>query len=63
MACERDLLSGIQDICNQIPIIGIPNIRPEGPCKNTTIDLNEFEKAVHTFLGLDITIISTEDDE
>jgi len=51
VACERDLLSGIQDVSEKIQVIGIPNIRPEGPCKNTLIDLNEFENAVHTFLG------------
>lgn len=51
VACERDLLSGIQDIIKQIPVIGIPNKRPEGPCKNTTIDFEEFENAVQTFLN------------
>lgn len=56
VACERDLLSGIQEVLSKIPVIGIPNIRPEGPCKNTVIDMNEFEKAVQTFLGPDITI-------
>ncbi len=53
VACERDLLSGIKDVIDQIPVIGIPNIRPEGPCKDTLIDLNEFEKAVKTFLDID----------
>ena len=56
IACERDLLSGIQEIMSKIPVIGIPNLRPEGPCKNTIIDLGEFEKAVQTFLGPDVTI-------
>ena len=54
VACERDLLSGIQDVIHRIPVIGIPNVRPEGPCKNTTIDFLEFEKAIQTFLGYDI---------
>jgi len=52
VACERDLLSGIKDVIHQIPVIGIPNIRPEGPCKNTVIDFADFEQAVQTFLGL-----------
>jgi hypothetical protein len=56
VACERDLISGIQDVIARIPVIGIPNIRPEGPCKNTEIDLLEFEKAVQTFLGPEIKI-------
>jgi hypothetical protein len=57
VACERDLLSGIQEIMSRIPVIGIPNLRPEGPCKNTTIDMKEFEEALQTFLGPDITIV------
>ncbi len=51
IACERDLLSGIKDLTADIPIIGIPNIRPEGPCKNTRIDVRELEKALDLFLG------------
>lgn len=53
VACERDLLSGIKDVIDKIPVIGIPNKRPEGPCKNTIIDFNEFQKAVNFFLRKD----------
>jgi hypothetical protein len=56
VACERDLLSGIQEILHKIPVIGIPNRRPEGPCKNTIIDIREFERAVQTFLGSDVHV-------
>jgi hypothetical protein len=49
VACERDLLSGIQAVVGKIPVIGIPNCRPEGPCMNTTIDLAELENAVGFF--------------
>jgi hypothetical protein len=51
VACERDLLSGIRDLCPCIQIIGIPNYRPEGPCKNTRIHFLEFEQAVQLFLN------------
>lgn len=51
VACERDLVSGIQDIAPKIPVIGIPNSRPEGPCKDTTLDLDEFESALKFFTG------------
>ena len=51
VACERDLLSGIKEILPQIPVIGIPNIRPEGPCKNTMIEMNDFIVAIQCFLG------------
>ena len=56
VACERDLLSGIQEVAEKIQVIGIPNTRPEGPCKNTLIDIREFEYAVQTFLGKSIKI-------
>lgn len=44
VACERELMSGIKEV-KRIPIITIPNQRPEGPCKNTKVDLNELEQA------------------
>jgi len=50
VACERDLVSGIRDV-HHIPVIGIPNQRPEGPCKNTTVDYQKIEDAVRFFLG------------
>lgn len=50
VACERDLVSGMADSPAKIPVIGIPNKRPEGPCKNTSIDVKELEKAVLFFL-------------
>ena len=53
VACERDLLSGIRDVIDKIPVIGIPNRRPEGPCKNTIIDFEEFKKTVNFFLKKD----------
>ncbi|MFZ5516031.1 MAG: DUF116 domain-containing protein [Candidatus Zhuqueibacterota bacterium] len=49
VACERDLLSGIRDV-QHIPVIGIPNQRPEGPCKNTTVDYNKIEEAIKFFM-------------
>ncbi len=45
VACERDLCSGIQD-AYPIPVYGILNQRPYGPCLNTFVDLERLEKAV-----------------
>ena len=45
MACERDLTSGIADVGN-IPVIGIINDRPNGPCYNTVVDINEFKRGL-----------------
>ena len=43
LACERDLMSGIKDVAEKIPVLAIPNRRPEGPCKNTDIYLSELD--------------------
>lgn len=50
VACERDLIAGIQDIAPKIPVIGIPNTRPQGPCSDTTIDIDELKGAIDFFL-------------
>lgn len=51
VACERDLISGIQDTAPKIPVFGLPNKRPEGPCKNTSVDLKELEKIIRYCAG------------
>lgn len=45
IACERDLTSGIQDSMG-LPVIGVINERPEGPCHNTRVDLVKVEEAI-----------------
>jgi len=50
VACERDLLTGFRDVHTHIPVIGFPNIRPEGPCKNTSVDMDELEGAIRNCL-------------
>ena len=49
VACERDLTSGIHDTF-PLPVYGILNQRPEGPCWNTRVDVTEVEKALQIFL-------------
>lgn len=51
VACERDLVSGIRDVGKKISVIGIPNERPEGPCKNTHIDMKELIGAIEFYVG------------
>lgn len=48
VACERDLSSGIADTY-PMPIIGIPNERPFGPCLNTRVDLDRVKEAIEFF--------------
>ena len=50
VACERDLTSGIQD-SYPIPVFGIFNKRPFGPCYDTDVDIDLVTSAVKTFLG------------
>ena len=45
IACQRDLSSGIVDTY-PIPIIGIPNERPYGPCINTKVDIEKVKEAI-----------------
>lgn len=49
VACERDLASGIQD-SYPLPVFGITNYRPNGPCFDTLVDLARVEEALQTFL-------------
>ncbi|MCX7781620.1 MAG: DUF116 domain-containing protein [Negativicutes bacterium] len=49
IACERDLTSGIQDVF-PLPVIGVLNQRPHGPCCNTRVDINEVNQAIRDFI-------------
>lgn len=49
VACERDLTSGIRD-SYPLPVIGVLNKRPNGPCFNTRIVLPEVEQALTQYV-------------
>jgi len=49
VACERDLASGIQDTY-PIPVFGVLNERPHGPCLDTIVSLERLEQALRLFL-------------
>jgi uncharacterized protein len=48
VACENDLSSGIADTY-PLPILGITNQRPFGPCLNTSVDLSQVKEAILFF--------------
>lgn len=48
VACERDLTFGIQDV-HPIPVYGVINDRPNGPCVNTCVDMSIVEEAIRFF--------------
>lgn len=49
VACERDLTSGIKD-CYPLPVIGVLNERPNGPCYNTIVDVSTIDAALSRIL-------------
>jgi hypothetical protein len=53
VACERDLSSGIQDTY-PIPVYGVLNDRPHGPCLDTQVDLSHVEQALLKFLDVPV---------
>jgi len=64
VACPRDLSSGITD-CFPIPVYGILNQRPEGPCVNTLVDMEKIRWAIRHFIqprGFDGGRIASEDE-
>ncbi len=48
VACERDLTLGIQDVY-PIPVYGVINDRPHGPCYNTCVDMKLVEEGIAFF--------------
>ena len=50
VACERDLASGIQDTY-PLPVYGILNLRPNGPCLDTNVSLEALENAIRKFMN------------
>ena len=55
VACERDLSSGIVD-SYPLPVLGVHNERPFGPCRDTRVDLEKVREAIK-FFGEDKTEI------
>jgi uncharacterized protein len=53
VACERDLVSGIHDVAARLPVLGTTLSLPEGPCKNTGMEIATLETQIRSFLGLD----------
>ncbi|CCO22858.1 DUF116 domain-containing protein [Maridesulfovibrio hydrothermalis] len=52
IACERDLASGIQDTY-PLPVFGVLNERPHGPCLDTEVSLLAVEEALRRFIKED----------
>jgi len=50
VACERDLVSGIQDTL-PLPVYGLFNQRPNGPCFNTLVPLDRVRDVLEQVLN------------
>lgn len=50
VACERDLSIGISDV-GSIPVLGVVNERPNGPCKDTYVDVGLLEEKLDSLLA------------
>jgi hypothetical protein len=50
VACEGDLTSGIKD-CYPLPVLGILNDRPFGPCFNTKVETEKVDDALKSVLA------------
>jgi hypothetical protein len=49
VACERDMASGIQDTY-PLPVYGVLNSRPHGPCLDTQVSIENVEQAIRRFM-------------
>ena len=52
VACERDLISGMQDVA-PLPAVGLLNQRPNGPCFNTDVDIQALKEILSAMIGED----------
>ena len=50
IACERDLVSGMQDVF-PLPVLGLLNQRPNGPCFNTQVDVQALQQLLEMITG------------
>jgi hypothetical protein len=50
VACEGDLTSGIKD-CYPLPVLGILNNRPFGPCFNTRVETEKVDEALKSVMS------------
>jgi len=49
VACEKEIQEGMKGAFPK-PSLGVINLRPHGPCKDTDVDLAELEEAIRWFL-------------
>lgn len=52
VACEKELQEGLKGVFPK-PALGVINIRPHGPCRDTDVDIEEVEACIRKLIGAD----------
>jgi hypothetical protein len=52
VACERDLVEGVRGVAPGLAVLSLPNRRPDGPCRNSEIDLAEARRLLGLLRGV-----------
>jgi hypothetical protein len=50
VACERDMVTGLDDVAGHVPVLGVTLTLPSGPCKDTRLDLGRLEEFVQRYV-------------
>jgi hypothetical protein len=50
VACEKELKEGMKASFPK-PVLGVINLRPHGPCKDTQVELDQVREAIEWFIG------------
>jgi uncharacterized protein len=50
VACERDMVSGLHDVAGKVPVLGLTLTLPNGPCRDTRVDLALLEEWVKAYV-------------
>lgn len=51
VACERDMVSGLHDVADKVPVLGLTMRLPAGPCKDALLDLDQLERWVKAYVA------------
>lgn len=50
VACERDMVSGLHDVADKVPVLGLTMSLPAGPCKDARLSLTQLEEWVRAYV-------------
>ena len=51
VACERDMVTGLHDVADKVPVLGLTMTLPAGPCKDAELDHETLERYMAAFVG------------